>query len=644
MQIPIRFCDTLYDHPSFDQDITHIIESSYSRTVYGDDPRLPETMRDGFGDRNRVVYSSYAQENGPNIHTASMSTLSGREISPHTLWAFLLSAADLAASDEIVHEHGSPHGFKVSFEAVGFPEYSTPWQSHGNIRQLGLLISLRQPGEPLIDTTPLNVEVLHIGGSAHYIEPRSPSAALIYRRIAQAQRDIGRPVGFIAQHAQNLWDANRVKMLKRYLTMVLGENAYALTFCIAPRLLSRDGILDEDDTRDINEVWGRSFNQSSGSPYPQPSTPAGTMWDEREAPYHAIIPHRTAVGLQPPSDPTDHDAALAYAPLAAFSLAANTRHIATATGLRDIPIAYLFEDWAMIPHSMGVSTGETAFAYQENLTRYLNEVLSPIEALSDATVPEWDFYHDVMRTYNENASTRRRQRMLRQLRTGLEEIGERAIQDAKSHIEALQQSIREHRLRYLNANAEAQRLMAIVEDHRRNGGDVETNLTRLTRLLESSKIDSIHITDNGRFINVRTGVICAEDERTECWHRMGTYEFRIDTTNADEIRFYNEEPLMQGYANQRMQHPHIFEAGNACAGSHQEVFTELLKSREWPGLIMACIQFLESANTEDSAGQYVHNWPVCLDPWTHGYSVDPDSYHPEPYGSYHDEGEQEEEE
>lgn len=93
---------------------------------------------------------------------------------------------------------------------------------------------------------------------------------------------------------------------------------------------------------------------------------------------------------------------------------------------------------------------------------------------------------------------------------------------------------------------------------------------------------------------------------TDNRYYLGNCNFRIDIFTTT-ITFDNDN-RKQGYWNEDDVHPHISGAGEACWGSIDATIAELCSQYQIYAIAMMCINFLEQANTDDSAGQYVISW------------------------------------
>ena len=107
-----------------------------------------------------------------------------------------------------------------------------------------------------------------------------------------------------------------------------------------------------------------------------------------------------------------------------------------------------------------------------------------------------------------------------------------------------------------------------------------------------------------------TEVLYCKDPRTNKEHEIGA--FRIELyfgTKEFPIRWFNTTRQVDGY-KPGMHAPHVFPDGKACLGNSQHLFTELWAKYEVNAMVLLAIQFIESVNTSDGAGEYIERWPV----------------------------------
>ena len=129
----------------------------------------------------------------------------------------------------------------------------------------------------------------------------------------------------------------------------------------------------------------------------------------------------------------------------------------------------------------------------------------------------------------------------------------------------------------------------------------------LERLQESPKIEAVLIND--RQINVFTKTLYCTDPRTNKVHDIGKFRISVELRN-NAINWFNLTRRVATGGVSIMQAPHVFSEGRACLGTAEKPLSTLLKGREYITAILLAIQFVESVNVSDSAGNHISEWPV----------------------------------
>lgn len=79
----------------------------------------------------------------------------------------------------------------------------------------------------------------------------------------------------------------------------------------------------------------------------------------------------------------------------------------------------------------------------------------------------------------------------------------------------------------------------------------------------------------------------------------------------DVVKFINLNNVREGYWGGGCAHPHVQRNGKACLGDLSEMFAFAIASFDISLIFGSCIQFLESANLDDSAGSTLPSWDMC---------------------------------
>lgn len=148
-------------------------------------------------------------------------------------------------------------------------------------------------------------------------------------------------------------------------------------------------------------------------------------------------------------------------------------------------------------------------------------------------------------------------------------------------------------------------------------------------LLRAGKIKTLRVEDG--LIHATTSTIYVQDDRSGAWHEIGDFAFTIDTESLT-VRFKNLTRTLDELAYGT--HPHIEVGGTPCFGNFDLVLSQLAETQDWLGVVEMCVGFLESANTDDVAGQNLHRWPFVDDPESVG--LPPYSGQVQPFGEPRD--------
>jgi len=130
------------------------------------------------------------------------------------------------------------------------------------------------------------------------------------------------------------------------------------------------------------------------------------------------------------------------------------------------------------------------------------------------------------------------------------------------------------------------------------------------KILEIPKITKVEVDASGKLYAYTTTIYCTNPE-TKIEHEIGAFCIEIDANEEDydnALRMKNLTRTVNGY-DPGMHAPHVFSEGHPCLGSIEDVVPDLLSNYEYAALIMVVIQFLESVNPNDDAGQHITEWP-----------------------------------
>ncbi len=128
-------------------------------------------------------------------------------------------------------------------------------------------------------------------------------------------------------------------------------------------------------------------------------------------------------------------------------------------------------------------------------------------------------------------------------------------------------------------------------------------------LMRVPKIKKISVLLDGTIV-VETRILYCLDPRSKKLHELGRFKISIKKGADIPVCFLNLTRRVKGYG-EGMNAPHVFPDGHACLGNAAETLNSLLVNHEYLGLVMYAIQYLESVNTDDSAGKHISNWPLA---------------------------------
>jgi hypothetical protein len=108
---------------------------------------------------------------------------------------------------------------------------------------------------------------------------------------------------------------------------------------------------------------------------------------------------------------------------------------------------------------------------------------------------------------------------------------------------------------------------------------------------------------------VHTTDIFCHDNRSGKLHYIGPFKIVIPSQGSGEgVRWYNQVSFKRYNDHQA---PHVDKSGKACLGNMAEVFNNLIAKRHFAAAVEAAIAFVEAANTEDTWGKHISEYPLA---------------------------------
>jgi len=175
------------------------------------------------------------------------------------------------------------------------------------------------------------------------------------------------------------------------------------------------------------------------------------------------------------------------------------------------------------------------------------------------------------------------------------------ITDAESNIERRTRELKERYdslIHYRKQLEEAETMGITGLDNFIKGLDQVANHPQVSNILVVNDLITIYIDNVYAYATVR-GV--------ERRYYIGNMHVKININNTD-IKFFGDNPRRSVWTS-RDPHPHVNGSdGRACLGNVSATIAQLCSQKEIYPLFLVCLDFLENANTEDSAGKNVKNW------------------------------------
>jgi len=126
------------------------------------------------------------------------------------------------------------------------------------------------------------------------------------------------------------------------------------------------------------------------------------------------------------------------------------------------------------------------------------------------------------------------------------------------------------------------------------GSDSAPTYISITELKAHDKIEDLVVADNG-------DIFVYTNELFACGKLMGKFLIKIDTRTKG-IKIYNLTKTVNGAS-----HPHVRD-NDACFGNVASMITSAAENKEYTILIPIIIEFLQTADEDDSWGSLIKEW------------------------------------
>lgn len=183
----------------------------------------------------------------------------------------------------------------------------------------------------------------------------------------------------------------------------------------------------------------------------------------------------------------------------------------------------------------------------------------------------------------------------------------RNLEDDKYRLNDFQEKVTRYQRDLKSGYDNIARLMKTISAV--EAGEVEVTdklVTEMNNIANHPRITDLRI--ENEFITVTIPDVVAVDKKERSFY-IGTFQVKINTSNS-EVKFFGDNPRRSHWTSTD-PHPHVNgRNGQACLGNVASTIAELCSQNEMYALVMTCIDFLENANIDDSAGKHVTNWDL----------------------------------
>lgn len=189
------------------------------------------------------------------------------------------------------------------------------------------------------------------------------------------------------------------------------------------------------------------------------------------------------------------------------------------------------------------------------------------------------------------------------------------ITELKSEFLRAKESYVEHMNQAMEFAKTAQRLeenLLMMNEEKLAKEEAERCSKMFDDVLSLPKISAVKV--SGDVVDVYTKNIYVFHDKNKTWHDIGAFHIQIGMFSSKydssrTVRMFNTKHQIHAF-NEAMQAPHVFNDGHLCHGNIVGAMIDAYKRRDFYQMVLMLIMFLESANLDDPAGQYLGRWPV----------------------------------
>lgn len=175
-------------------------------------------------------------------------------------------------------------------------------------------------------------------------------------------------------------------------------------------------------------------------------------------------------------------------------------------------------------------------------------------------------------------------------------VDAKKLQERKANVQSLRR-----RLRHAISEARAKERKLLTDEN----VDLDEFGIEYENLMKVKYVKDVQVEKNA--IVIYTDILNCKDERTGILHEIGAFRIALPFTGSMPS-WKNQTRLVNGM-KERQHAPHVWPDGTACLGNTADIFPKLFAQRQWSIAAQLAIEFVQAANTSDSAGKHISSWP-----------------------------------
>lgn len=201
----------------------------------------------------------------------------------------------------------------------------------------------------------------------------------------------------------------------------------------------------------------------------------------------------------------------------------------------------------------------------------------------------------------------------------LEARREQEYEAKKERLDSVKGKVVEYRKKFIDASKEEEELTETILNWETKFKEVKEQIAkRINTIFSFPQINRVEFA-NGKLlvfteeitVNLTDDFVRSEGHDPEDYageYLMGRYKITIDMARKS-VKYKNLDRTRHGALSSESQHPHIGEPNNPCLGNAGHAYAMAFKAGDIAGVTLIAINYLESVNLNDSAGEKIGNWP-----------------------------------